>query len=91
MDSKLILEAARGTLDGTLSFCQCWFNAFVIFASHVRSCNCSSSSDAAKYFTLFGGVAQLFCKTAPMPISTICDTTTSNRQKTIYPLTLCLE
>jgi hypothetical protein len=35
-------------------FCQCWFNAFVTFASHVRSWTCSSSSDAAKNFTLYG-------------------------------------
>jgi len=35
--------------------CQCWFNAFVTLASHVRSLASSSSSSVAKNFTLFGG------------------------------------
>jgi len=51
--------------------CQCWFNAFVTFASQFRSWVCSSSSDAAKNFTLYGeGLPNGFSNRAATRIGT---------------------
>src|ERR1017187_9284079 len=67
------LAMARQFFLAAFLFCQCWFNAFVTFASHVRSCTCSSSSEAAKNFTLYGdGLPSGLSRRAPTRIGTSC-------------------